>query len=215
MGWHRCPHQASWMASVGCSGVPTAQKGYRLSLWHRWVPTVEMGPHGMDVPLAQGGPVAQKVPHGTEGAPWHGQPNGAKGSLWWRWVPMAWMSPWCSWVPIVEMGPHGVDVPMAQGGPCGGDGSPWHRHPHGTGGSPWHGYPHDGDEGSPWRDDPIAQQVPHSTSWWHRWVPAPLWCPTLTLVPVTQTKAGPCPTGPSSAGGTRCPPSGCCVHPLG
>ena len=215
MGWHRCPHQASWMASVGCSGVPTAQKGYRLSLWHRWVPTVEMGPHGMDVPLAQGGPVAQKVPHGTEGAPWHGQPNGAKGSLWWRWVPMAWMSPWCSWVPIVEMGPHGVDVPMAQGGPCGGDGSPWHRHPHGTGGSPWHGYPHDGDEVSPWRDDPIAQQVPHSTSWWHRWVPAALWCPTSTLVPVTQTKAGPCPTGPSSAGGTRCPPSGCCVHPSG
>ena len=62
MGWHRCPHQASWMASVGCSGVPTAQKGYRLSLWHRWVPTVEMGPHGTDIPMAQGGPHGMDIP---------------------------------------------------------------------------------------------------------------------------------------------------------
>ena len=203
MGWHRCPHQASWMASVGCSGVPTAQKGYRLSLWHRWVPTVEMGPHG------------------TEGAPWHRwvpmawMSHWHRGVPWHRRCPMAWTTQWCKGVPVVEMGPHGMDVPMVQLGPHSGDGSPWRGRPHGTGGSPWHGYPHDGDEGSPWCDDPIAQQVPHSTLWWHRWVPAPLWCPTLTLVPVTQTKAGPCPTGPSSAGGTRCPPSGCCVHPSG
>lgn len=144
--------------------------------------------------------MAQMCPHSGDGSPWHGCPHGAVGS------------PWHRWVPIVEMGPHGMDVPMAQGGPYGGDGSPWHRHPHGTGGSPWHGYPHDGDEGSPWRDDPIAQQVPHSTLWWHRWVPAALWCPTLTLVPVTQRQV-PAPRGQAVQAGRGAPRRGAvCTH---
>ena len=159
---------------------------------------VQWGPYGSEG--VQAVPVAQMGPHSGDGSPWHGCPHGAVGS------------PWHRWVPIVEMGPHGMDVPMAQGGPYGGDGSPWHRHPHGTGGSPWHGYPHDGDEGSPWRDDPIAQQVPHSTSWWHRWVPAPLWCPTLTLVPVTQRQV-PAPRGQAVQAGRGAPHRGAvCTH---